>query len=79
LKDNAWVGKVDLGEIFSMEHLTQFVELWVSIQNVHPADNMDEDISWKLTANRQYSAKLAYEVQLFSSISSVKYKIVWNA
>jgi hypothetical protein len=31
MKDNAWVGKVTIGDNFSLEHLTQFVELWVTL------------------------------------------------
>jgi hypothetical protein len=31
LHGNAWVGKVDLEQNFSMEHLSQFVELWTKL------------------------------------------------
>ena len=60
-QNNAWIHKIKLGNGFTVEHLRQCVELWALIQNVELCEEMDDDISWKLTANGEYSAKSAYE------------------
>ena len=42
-------------------------------------EDIEDDISWKLTASGEYSAKTAYEVQFLGSSSSIIYKPVWKA
>jgi hypothetical protein len=49
LKDDAWVSKVDLGADFSMEHLTQFVNLWCLLHVVDLNEDADDTMTWKLT------------------------------
>jgi hypothetical protein len=44
LYGNTWVGKVDLEQDFSMEHLSQFVELWTVIQSFQLHENVEDDI-----------------------------------
>jgi hypothetical protein len=79
LHGNAWVDKVDLEQDFTMEHLSQFVELWWFIDNFQLNENVKEDIVWRLTLNGQYTAKSAYEVQFFGSTLSSLNKLVWKA
>jgi hypothetical protein len=31
LHDEAWIGKIDMGQNFTFDHLTQFIELWVLV------------------------------------------------
>jgi hypothetical protein len=62
-----------------MEHLSQFVQLWALIQNVHLTENVEDDIVWKLTANLQYTAASAYKLQFLGLTESSTYKVVWNA
>jgi hypothetical protein len=45
MEDNVWVGKVVLGENFSLEHWTQYVELCASLQEVQLDENADDGIS----------------------------------
>jgi hypothetical protein len=78
LEDNAWVRMINLDESFTMDHLTQFVALWIKLQDVHLHDEAPDDISWKLTANGQYSAKLAYHLQFLGSTFSSLHKSVWK-
>jgi hypothetical protein len=32
------------GDNFTMDHLTQFVDLWIKLQNMHLNENVDDDI-----------------------------------
>jgi hypothetical protein len=79
MKDNAWVGMIKLDGNFTMDHFNQFVELWNLLQEVHIDENAEDEITWRLTANGQYSSKSAYEVQFLGSITSTMYKTVWKA
>jgi hypothetical protein len=78
LQNNAWVHKVGLGDGFSFEHLSQFVELWGLIQNFHLNDNIEDDITWKLTESGHYSTKSAYDLQFLGSTFSSLYKSMWK-
>jgi hypothetical protein len=44
LKDNAWVGKIELGMDFSFQHLSQFINLWGLLQEVHLVEDVDDSI-----------------------------------
>jgi hypothetical protein len=78
VKDNGWVGKIDM-ENFTWDHLHQFVNLWVKVHEVHLVEDTDDEISWNLTTNSQYSTKSAYELQFIGSISSFFQSVVWKA
>jgi hypothetical protein len=77
LHDNEWITKLSSEATISMEHLTQFVLLWALIQNVHLSDDED-DISWKLTSNGQYSTASAYNLQFLGLIESPLNNLVWK-
>jgi hypothetical protein len=62
----------------SIEHLSQFVQLWTLIQNVHLNAMEEDDIKWKLTGNGKYSAASAYKLQFFSLVESNMNNLVWN-
>jgi hypothetical protein len=53
LHDGAWVRKIDLERDFTLEQLSQFVELWSLAARVNINEDVDDDIVWKLTANGQ--------------------------
>jgi hypothetical protein len=74
LQNNAWVHKVELGDDFSLEHLSQFVELWGLIKNFQINDNLEDDISWRLTESGHYSTKSTYELQFLGSTFSSLFK-----
>jgi hypothetical protein len=63
MDEDAWVEKIDLGCPFTMEHFSQYVELWSLIANVHLDQETEDDITWRLTLNGEYSSKSAYELQ----------------
>jgi hypothetical protein len=61
-----------------MDHLSQFVDLWGLINNFQLDEDEDDDITWKLTSNGQYTTKSAYEVQFLGSTLSCLHKSVWK-
>jgi hypothetical protein len=71
MHDNAWSRKVGLGKIFSMEHLTLFVELSVLLNNRQLDGSVEDDISRKLTTSVQYSAQLLRKCNILSLFSPI--------
>ena len=53
--------------------------IWALTQNVELREDIEDKIAWKLTANGEYSAKSAYEVQFLGSTACPMYKSVWKA
>jgi hypothetical protein len=67
-----------LEQHFSLERLSQFVELWGLIDNFHLDENVDDGIVWRLTSDGQYSTKSAYDIQFLGFATSLN-KSVWKA
>jgi hypothetical protein len=53
MKENAWIRKITLDENFIVEHLRQFAILWGCLQEVHLLEDVEDNITWNLTANGQ--------------------------
>jgi hypothetical protein len=78
LCEDAWVTKIALESSFTMEHLSQFIDLWTLISNISLVLEQEDDIVWKLTPDGQYSAKSAYELQFMGATLSSMDKTVWK-
>jgi hypothetical protein len=72
------VKKIKLKGHFSWEHLTQFVNLWGFLSNIHLEEAVDDTIVWKLTENGLYSAASAYELQFLGLVLSDMNALVWK-
>ena len=59
------------------EQLDQFIGLWCLLQEFTLSDEHDS-ISWRITADSQYSARFAYMVQLFGRIKQAGLDAVWK-
>jgi hypothetical protein len=79
LHEEAWIRKLANDATISLEHLSQFVQLWALINNVHLQEEIEDDITWKLTASGQYSTASAYKMQFHGLIESTMFKMVWKA
>jgi hypothetical protein len=79
IHENAWIRKLKLDKAFSLEHLTQLVELWSLVNNVQLQDEVDDDILWKFTNNGHYSVVSAYKMKFLGLVQSSMYKIIWKA
>lgn len=79
LCENAWIGKINMSTVFTMEHLRQFLELWSSLREVQLTEGLDDAILWKHTTSGNYSASSAYKVQFLATTRSPMYKVIWKA
>jgi hypothetical protein len=79
LLDGSWVRNINLEATFDWEHLSQFVDLWVLVNNMLLNDAGDDEIVWKLPENGQYTAASAYKAQFLGLVHSDMNTIVWKA
>jgi hypothetical protein len=79
LHEDEWIRKLGVEATFYLEHLTQFVQLWALIQNLHLHEDVEDNITWKLTANVQYPMASAYKLKLFGLVESNMSKIMSKA
>jgi hypothetical protein len=79
LHNDEWIAKLSDAATISIDHLDQFVKLWALIQRVHLTEGVEDDITWKLTANGQYSEASAYKLQFFVLVESSLNNWVWKA
>jgi hypothetical protein len=71
LQDNEWITKLSTEATISIEHLIQFLQFWALIRNVQLNDELEDDISWKLTSNGEYSTASAYNCNSLALLSQV--------
>jgi hypothetical protein len=79
LDQEAWIDKIDLQRGFTMDHFLQFVELWKLLDTILLIPDSNDEITWKLTQDGNYTTKSAYEMQWFGLIYSPLDKMVWKA
>ena len=60
------------------EEIAEFVSLWFLVQNVQLTDSEDE-IRWKWTADGNYTAKSAYNIQFSGAYCTFDAKAIWRA
>jgi hypothetical protein len=74
-----WIASITIDNTFSETHLAQFIELWQLVNGVQLQSGVEDSVVWKLTANGQYSAASAYNLQFLGLVQSAMNTIVWKA
>jgi hypothetical protein len=70
-----WVDSQD-HHICTFAHKEQFIDLWIQLQTIHLDDDIEDVITWSLSANREYSVASAYKAQPIGAISTDINKVV---
>ncbi|KAE8818297.1 Serine carboxypeptidase-like 18 [Hordeum vulgare] len=78
LKQNTWVLKINTPINISAEHISQFLTLWMLLNEVHLDVLTEDDIVWKHTASGHYSATSVYKAQFLGLLPSPMGKMVWK-
>ena len=76
LEDDKWTR--GLWRMSTAEEIAEFVSLWFLVQNVQLTDSEDE-IRWKWTADGNYTAKSAYNIQFSGAYCTFDAKAIWRA
>ena len=76
LHEDGWISKINLNAALTMDHIHQYISLWIQLRQVNLQDDVADDIVWRLTTNGEYTSKIAYEIQFLGSIVSNMNKMV---
>jgi hypothetical protein len=63
---------------FTLDHIRQFVDLWIQLHDINLQDDMIDDIKWNLTERGQYTTKSAYKTRFFGETSSTICSSAWK-
>jgi hypothetical protein len=61
------------------EDIREFASLWQAIDNMQKLNGLEDTISWRWTADGQYSASSAYKIQFSSNYCKMKIYPIWKA
>ena len=75
MQQNTWMRV--LQRISTSEELYQFVDLWKKLQSIHLTPHPDL-ITWRFTANGEYSCRSAYQVQFLGSHPDYHWNKIWR-
>jgi hypothetical protein len=78
LLNNGWISKINMEAEFTVEHIHQYIGLWVKLADVSLHEDIEDDISWNLTEDDHYSSKSAYRAQFFGPTLSLLVSSVWK-
>uniref|UniRef100_J3MSJ1 Reverse transcriptase zinc-binding domain-containing protein n=1 Tax=Oryza brachyantha TaxID=4533 RepID=J3MSJ1_ORYBR len=65
--------------ISTTEQVHEFVVLWQEIRRVNLLPQVQDSITWNLTARGTYSAKSAYLMQFAGNIQDNRFMFIWKA
>ena len=77
LTNDFWVTNLNMDDGLSLDHISQFVNLWTLLHNVHLTEDADK-ITWKFTNNGKYSSSSAYKMQFLGHTQSTMPALVWK-
>jgi uncharacterized protein with LGFP repeats len=79
LHNKGWVQNIKMDANLTVQHIHEYLGLWLRLQDVHINDGCADTIVWNLTSNGEYSSASAYEAQFFGATLTNFNKMVWKA
>jgi hypothetical protein len=77
LTNNKWIDHIYPPT--SQEEIRQFVSLWEALRDTALSDRIEDNISWKWTADGEYSTSSAYQIQFIGVYSKMRLTSIWKA
>jgi hypothetical protein len=78
LVNDKWIADINV-DSFTVEHMSQFVNLWGLLQGTVLTPGTEDSISWTLTHSDAYTTVSAYKAQFMGSVPCSFKNIVWKA
>jgi hypothetical protein len=63
----------------SQEEVIQYVRLWEAVRGVELDNSIEDEITWRWTADGEYTTQSAYQVQFIGVFSKIKITPIWRA
>jgi hypothetical protein len=81
LHTDQWLLDLDLQSIlnWTTHMIDQLVKVWTAARAVQLIEHQEDNITWKLTSHREYTAASAYKVQLLGSTATNFNALIWKA
>ena len=76
MKNNAWISKIKMDAALTIPHIHEYIRLWVQLSEVNLQEEVEDSITWNLTASGEYSTTSAYNTQFLGVVHSVMNKLV---
>ena len=70
LTENNWVRDINLLRFDTVQHFIQFTRLWQGLQEVELNPETQDQITWKLTASGEYTARSVYLAQFIGAVNT---------
>jgi hypothetical protein len=78
LQNKSWVHNINMEATLTVQHIREYISLWMSLQDVNLHEHRVDSIVWNLTANGEYSSASAYEAQFFGATLTNFNKLMWK-
>ena len=78
LNENNWVRDINLLWLDTVQHFIQFTRLWQGLQEVELNPEIQDQITWKLTASGDYTTRSAYLAQFIGVVNTDFDKLIWK-
>jgi hypothetical protein len=78
LHSKSWVLNIKMDANLTVQHIHEYIRLWMRLQDVLLHDDRLETIVWNLTSNGEYSSASAYAAQFFGATLTNFNKMVWK-
>ena len=79
LKENAWILKIKQGTTISVNHISEFFNLWMLLHDFRLDMQAEDDIIWKHANDGIYTASSAYKAQFLGLTLSPMDRMVWKS
>ena len=61
ITDDTWISDIRLQDVNTAAHIYQVVSLWVVAQDIVLSEGTEDQISWSLTQDEEYTSSSAYK------------------
>jgi hypothetical protein len=78
MSNRGWISKIKLDMVFSIQHIRQYISLWLKLSEVTLHEGVEDDITWNLTGNGIYSSTSAYHAQFLGATLAPVASSVWK-
>jgi hypothetical protein len=77
LTDDKWIDHIYPPT--SQEEVKEFVLLWETTQDMSLDGTIEDDITWRWTADGEYTTQSAYQIQFSAAFSKIRLMPIWKA
>jgi hypothetical protein len=77
LDQSKWISHVS--PIQSLQELQEFIALWEGVNGVNRSEDANDEITWRLTVDDQYTTQSAYRIQFVGRRKKPTITPIWKA